>query len=625
MRLSKLLLVACTMCITCGLLTVDSENGSTNHAVLAPRDENQSMRHASNTVSSMPDEGNNADDISGDTDESSNDIMKPSPMSMSAHHGRPVLEQPDLEPQQRKYWEQYNATTFFNAEAGNKVLLYSHASLTVLAWFILYPTTVLMSTDARTQWLYVPLQSLQVLIVSLSILCLLLYVPTAPGLYPSTIYPRVSIAMFFLSAIHWTAMILKSITHYLHQESSLDGPQYVVASSQLGEHQNSPLSGETRSASYEGDEVSYCDTLHPSDPFDIDAERLITQEPFHYDSHKASQIVKRLARSPFVANITSLTQSISQIMFSLLNYPLLVLGIQYVLLGTATSFCLGLGHNVYGLLAHVIKGSVFFMLGFFELARYFGAFATYGMGWNAQHIDTLYATKRTPDLQRWTRYLKFWPEHPTMEFWQSFLIFFYGATNVFLEHLGNSDGKWTHKDLQHVSIAFMFFGGGLCGLVLESTTIHRAMSSAFGTDYQPPLVRTVSLNPMPAFIIFWTGALMSHHQQETEFSTAIHVQWGTMLCIAAVLRLLTLAMLFTRGAPADGNPQRPFSEVLVSACLVCGGLIFMSSNRETVEAEIYRGFDQMFTLNVSVGMTMLLLALFSLALGLRGWATNRGM
>jgi hypothetical protein len=50
---------------------------------------------------------------------------------------------------------------------------------------------------------------------------------------------------------------------------------------------------------------------------------------------------------------------------------------------------------------------------------------------------------------------------PSAEFVESFLIFFYGSTNVFLEHLGGWGGEWSSGDLEHISITIMFFGGGL--------------------------------------------------------------------------------------------------------------------------------------------------------------------
>jgi hypothetical protein len=50
---------------------------------------------------------------------------------------------------------------------------------------------------------------------------------------------------------------------------------------------------------------------------------------------------------------------------------------------------------------------------------------------------------------------------PSAEFVESFAIFFYGATNIFLEHLGNWGGEWSSQDLEHISITVLFLGGGL--------------------------------------------------------------------------------------------------------------------------------------------------------------------
>ena len=54
---------------------------------------------------------------------------------------------------------------------------------------------------------------------------------------------------------------------------------------------------------------------------------------------------------------------------------------------------------------------------------------------------------------------------PTAEFTESFLIFLYGSTNVFLEHLAAWGGAWAPQDLEHVSISIMFFGGGLVSIL----------------------------------------------------------------------------------------------------------------------------------------------------------------
>jgi Protein of unknown function (Ytp1). len=60
---------------------------------------------------------------------------------------------------------------------------------------------------------------------------------------------------------------------------------------------------------------------------------------------------------------------------------------------------------------------------------------------------------------------------PTAEFVESAAIFFYGSTNIFLEHLGGWGGEWTPTDLEHLSITVLFIGGGLVSLTLQQPLI----------------------------------------------------------------------------------------------------------------------------------------------------------
>lgn len=53
-----------------------------------------------------------------------------------------------------------------------------------------------------------------------------------------------------------------------------------------------------------------------------------------------------------------------------------------------------------------------------------------------------------------------------MEGVESFLIFIYGISNVFLEHLSNWGGAWVAQDFEHVAISVLFIGGGLASLSL---------------------------------------------------------------------------------------------------------------------------------------------------------------
>lgn len=55
-----------------------------------------------------------------------------------------------------------------------------------------------------------------------------------------------------------------------------------------------------------------------------------------------------------------------------------------------------------------------------------------------------------------------------METIESFVIFLYGITNVFLEHLSAWGQAWVPQDLEHVAISLLFIGGGLVGDLGES-------------------------------------------------------------------------------------------------------------------------------------------------------------
>lgn len=223
---------------------------------------------------------------------------------------------------------------------------------------------------------------------------------------------------------------------------------------------------------------------------------------------------------------------------------------------------------------------------------------------------------------------------------ESSLISIYGCMNVFLEHLAGWGSAWTHSDLQHVSIAFMFFGGGLCGILIESYAIRRLLNHgitnltahpiitvSYGTEAtQPenskPRTEGISFNPLPALIIFLLGIMMSSHHQHSALSTTIHIQWGGLLSGAAVLRLLTY-LIFYRAPPTTLLPSRPPTELVASFCLMAGGLVFMTSNKDTVGWLENIGVDAMFCLVVTVGVTALLMSWITGVMAIKGLAQRR--
>ena len=105
------------------------------------------------------------------------------------------------------------------------------------------------------------------------------------------------------------------------------------------------------------------------------------------------------------------------------------------------------GGNIFNGLAHTIKGGIFFWYGLLTLGRWMGCFVEFGWAWNIKPPVGVAGSQNAA--------------MPSAEFIESFVIFLYGSTNVFLEHLAAWGEAWSPSDLEHVSISIMFFGGGL--------------------------------------------------------------------------------------------------------------------------------------------------------------------
>ncbi|KAJ4310333.1 hypothetical protein N0V84_011016 [Fusarium piperis] len=309
---------------------------------------------------------------------------------------------------------------------------------------------------------------------------------------------------------------------------------------------------------------------------------------------EASQASRR--QGPFSTVVNSTTRAISQI--------------------TSLSpwVCLGYGYKegdaIFNGLAHWIKGGVFFWLGLFNLGRWTGSFADRGWAWN-----------KRPKSRK---------HHPSAEFVESFLIFIYGSTNIFLEHLGNSDGKWGARDLEHLAITVLFLGGGLCGMLVESTrirdllntTLHLTTPHQMRNTIRAPPTYAFSLNPIPALVIALLGTMMSSHHQTTMISTMVHKQWGQLLLGASVARCLTYIIMYIR-PPTSILPSRPPTELLTSFGLIAGGIVFMASSSDTVMGMIHYDLDAMFLYTVTMGFVGLLMAWEVVVLAIKGMAIRK--
>lgn len=534
-------------------------------------------------------------------------------------HGLPILSRPNLTPSERLYWTNYNTTTYFATDFGNRAAFKYHVVSMALVVVILYPISLALNS-VGSNW-YLPVLTLNLGFVLSSLLTLSIFGATFPeDWYPHNAYSKVSWIFLVLIILHYVSALVSKASKWIADFSPLSSeffPLHDYRSSLDDERAGNftPATGNEDSAS---DSPSHSLTgNHASQKlsYELDREQLFDPDNMSLrfkskSSQKRDSYLQKVFGNPLIQNIASRFGNLFSIIFNMLNYPLFVFMLVDVGIGVAVGNLLGKGSRIFNLLAHWIKGGVFFLLGILSLSRYCGFGKKHGWAWNKILItNSDLKSNYKGGLSR-----IFLPRGTiTMEFMESFLIFFYGTTNVFLEHLAGAGGEWTAKDLQHVSIAFMYIGSGLCGLLAEmklndwrfshACQHSENMSSneiyAGSPGYSP--------NPFPAFTIFWTGILMSQHAQASQTSTSIHVQWGSLLSYGSFFRLLTFALLFV--VPNKNfKPSKPFTELITSFCLLCGGLVFMESTDQVIEAMDYRGFTPMFSFNISVGFITLLMA-----------------
>ncbi|WVR09504.1 hypothetical protein IAU60_006572 [Kwoniella sp. DSM 27419] len=256
--------------------------------------------------------------------------------------------------------------------------------------------------------------------------------------------------------------------------------------------------------------------------------------------------------------------------------------------------------------AHYIKGSIFFWYGLLTFARYLGAYADLGWAWN----------RRPGGLG------------VSAEMVECGVIFLYGITNTWMERFGSKPGDpYTVKQVQHISIAVMFWFAGLTGMLLESRRVRKVMGSFISAgrrDVHEPPTYAFSYNPLPALVIGVTGLAMAAHHQEYAFQVSIHSLWGILLAGGSLFRFLTYFFLFLRPPVESTLPSRPPTEVLTAFGFASGGIVFMLSNEEIMWAAMRAGWDDMMAfLNFTVALTCMVFCWTVVVMAIKGWAGIR--
>ncbi|CAO1623106.1 unnamed protein product [Jaminaea pallidilutea] len=294
-----------------------------------------------------------------------------------------------------------------------------------------------------------------------------------------------------------------------------------------------------------------------------------------------------------------------------------------------------------GCLAHGIKGGIFFWYGLLTFGRYMGAYADCGWAWN----------KRPSNSDREQRHGGWKATMPSAEWVECLIIFIYGATNTWMERFEAKSGDpYTVKQVQHISIAVMFWFAGALGLALETRWVRELINlpisqhhpsasrpklrsrlqasgdqEALVAAQAPPPSYAGSFNPFPALCIGVTGIVMAAHHQDYVYQVQIHALWGQLLAGFAVLRCLTYFFLWLR-PPTSVLPSRPPTEALASLSLTAGGVVFMISTEEVSFAAMRNGFgDFMAILCITVALVCFLFALIAALIVIKACAVRREM
>ncbi|KAL6816039.1 hypothetical protein GGI42DRAFT_339126 [Trichoderma sp. SZMC 28013] len=526
------------------------------------------------------------------------------------------------EPEQQD--SEYLPTYFAHPE--HTQVLYAHIALMTVAWVIFLPVAVVLSL-AKSRYV-LPSQFVFLAANALGLILGTVYNAQTPDLYPNNAHHKIGWIVTWVISAQVVVSLLRHIGGALtpsadqlaeERRSFIPLPtsahsnyfgdyRFSNDSGQGSEPTTESLRGNSISTLAENDhrEVNFDKELEEDDDDDLDGPTMPMPVPEHQS--KTTLMAVKVLSSRVWKYIDFGYKTVDRI--------ILPFGFIAYITGIATLGRLFEGSAIFSGLAHWIKGGIFFWMGLLTLGRWSGSFYESGWAWN------LRPQKKAG--QRWA---------PSAEFVESFLIFFYGSTNIFLEHLGSRDGVWTPSDLEHFSITVLFLGGGSIGMLVESTWLRGLLTTLITSSnpnlsdderaaFEPPESYEFSINPLPALIIFLLGMMMGGHSQETMTGTMVHKQWGNLLLGASLARMLTYVTMYLK-PPRSVHPSRPPTELLAAFGLIAGGMIFMYSSADTIKGMIHYDLEPMSLYTITLGFTGLFMSWELIVLALKGWAVRK--
>ncbi|KAI1371910.1 hypothetical protein F4677DRAFT_280105 [Hypoxylon crocopeplum] len=535
--------------------------------------------------------------------------------------------------------DSYPPTYFSHSE--HVVEIYAHIALMVIGWVIMLPIAVMFSI-ARSRYT-LAIQFLFLCTNALGVLLGITYNAKTPDLYPNNAHHKLGWLVTWVVSAQVLIGLVGRIAGVVGMGSSREPGKeeeqafIPVSTEAMAEHQrlndalyshpyrqsnDSGQGTEPNTASLRSNSISTAVGLES--PIEMSDRRVHYEDDLEDLHFKPAEMLPSTPSNSFIARfagkISNRAWKIIMFAYSFVDRTILILGYIALCTGIITFARFFEGHGIFSGLAHWIKGGIFFWYGILTLGRWSGCFGELGWSWNVRPKQS---------SQRW---------RPTAEFVEGALIFTYGSTNIFLEHLGNAGKEFSSQDLEHVSITVLFIGGGLLAMLIESTRIRELLnttvyeaalahpSHAYSDEereaLEAPKQYEFSINPIPALVILLLGIMMSSHTQHSMVSSMVHKQWGNLLTGASFARGFTYVLLYLK-PPRSILPSRPPTELLTAFGLIAGGTIFMASASDTVEGMIHYDLDAMFFYTVTMGFVGLLMAWVVIVLALKGWAVRK--
>lgn len=392
----------------------DRDDGMiSKHKSMPEMEEGYHMDHHSMDREGIADASNTSHSSPSATSET----LHPVAHSSKHHHGMPILQM-QLTPEERLYWLNYSTTTYFTTPSLSRSSLYVHLALYIAPFVLLYPVVLVLYKIHHE--MYLPALTVHSVLVVLSAFSFYIFEASIDDLFPLSAFSTMTTIVLFSSTAHWFLAVVASSYSYLKADVGRD----------YSELEDDRVSLDSPTSTLR--DSSLCEL------FELDDQQVhagpVQSSNDATRQFQSSAIFRFFIKFPALQNAAEKCGRVAISLSAVANWAMFAYFFIYFGTGIATNSLYGQDKDMFNLLAHFIKGGVFFVLGLVTFARYCGAFKQKGWAWNHVFVTN---SSRNSFWSSWFS-LGTW----TMEMIESSLILFYGSTNMFLEHLANPGGAW---------------------------------------------------------------------------------------------------------------------------------------------------------------------------------------